>query len=54
MDKRSEFDTKLEELIDYLDDVLPNTDIAHRDEVLDIASLLKARATKFADNYGLN
>jgi len=51
---RKDFENKLESFIDFLDEALPNTDIDHRDEVLDIAELLRQRACQFVSNYGLN
>ena len=50
----SELDHKVDEFIDMLEDTLPEVDFEHRDELIDIANLLKARLAKFVDKYGLN
>ena len=50
----SELDRKVDEFIDMLEDALPEVDFEHRDELIDIANLLKARLAKFVDKYGLN
>lgn len=51
---RKQFDEKIENFIEFLEEALPNADSVHRSEILDIADLLKARAEKFVNNYGLN
>lgn len=52
MDK--DLNRMLDDFIEQLDEALPEVDFQHRDEIFDIAALLKARFNKFITNYGLN
>lgn len=49
-----DLDRMLDDFIEQLDEALPEVDFQHRDELFDIASLLKARLNKFIANYGMN
>ena len=46
--------SKIESIEDLLSDILPKTDKKHRDEVLDICSLLRQRAEMYMNEYGVN
>ena len=37
-----------------LDEVLPKADMVHREEVLDILSLARQRASMYMNEYGVN
>lgn len=45
---------KIDNLEDLLQDVLPKTDMKHKDEILDICLLLKQRIQTYINEYGLN
>jgi len=57
MDTRKIAETKLVDAIDHLDDLLeqalPRTDKKHREEILDILSLVKYRTEQYVKEYGL-
>lgn len=44
----------IEQLQDLLEEGLPETDPQHREELLDIASLLQRRTEMYIENYGCN
>lgn len=45
---------KIDELDDLLDSVLPKTDKKHREEILDILSLVRYRSEQYINEYGIN
>ena len=45
---------RIDSIEDLLSDILPKTDKKHRDEVLDICSLLRQRAEMYMNEYGVN
>lgn len=57
MDTRKIAEAKLFEAIDNLDDLLeqalPRTDKKHREEILDILSLVKYRTEQYVKDYGI-
>ena len=58
MDKKEEIAQKviekIERLEDLLNDVLPKTDKKHKDEILDICSLLVQRTEMYMNEFGVN
>ena len=58
MDKKEEIAQKviekIERLEDLLNDVLPKTDKKHKDEILDICSLLSQRTAMYLNEFGVN
>lgn len=44
---------KIDELEDLLDQVLPLTDKNHREEILDILSLVRYRSEQYIREYGI-
>ena len=57
MNTRKIAEAKLFEAIDNLDDLLeqalPQTDKKHREEILDILSLVKYRTEQYVNEYGI-
>ena len=45
---------RIDSIEDLLSDILPKTDKKHRDEVLDICSLLRQRTEMYMNEYGVN
>ena len=46
--------SKIDSIEDLLSDILPKTDKKHRDEVLDICSLLRQHVEMHMNEYGVN
>ena len=46
--------SKIESIEDLLSEVLPDADREHKEEVLDICSLLRQRTEMYMKNYGVN
>ena len=46
--------SKIEEVEDLLNDILPKTDKKHKEEILDICSLVRMRAEQYMNEYGVN
>ena len=45
---------KIEEVEDLLSDILPKKDKKHKEEILDICSLVRMRAEQYMNEYGVN
>lgn len=51
---KREVSTKINELEDLLEQVLPLTDKKHREEIFDILSLVRYRSEQYISEYGVN